>query len=92
MDTPEPDPSTSQTLHNQYILLLNKSGFSNEEAEIITKVHFEKYNNLRMLNPDKLSRIIRTTKLTDENIYIYMISLVKKEKISDKIINFQKLI
>ena len=90
MDTPEPNPSTSQTLHNQYILLLNKSGFSNEEAEMITKVRFEKYNNLRMLNPDKLSRIIRTTKLTDENIY--MISHVKKEKISDKIINFQKVI
>ncbi len=87
MDNPEPSP-TLLSLQNQYISLLKKDGFSNSEAESITRIRFEKLKDLRNLNSDKLSWLMHTKNLTDENIYIYMIQLISNE--SDKIDNFQK--
>ena len=87
MDNPEPNPNILN-LQNQYISLLIKDGFSNVEAESLASIRFKKLKDLRQLNPDKLSWIMHTKNLTDENIYIYMMKLISDE--SDKIDVFQK--
>ncbi len=89
MDNPEPNPNI-QNLRNQYISLLIKDGFSESEASVLTNARFAKWQNLRKLNPDKLSWIMNTKNLTDENIYIYMICLVTKNRNILKFDNFQK--
>ena len=90
MDIPEPAP-TLEALHNQYISTLKNEGFSDKEAETITKFRFDKWAHLREFNPDKLSSFMHTKNLTDENIYIYMIYLFARKNNSDKILNFQQL-
>jgi hypothetical protein len=88
MDNPEPNP-TVQNLKNQYISLLKQDSLSPTEAETITTFRFNRWSNLRSNNPDKLSWIMGTKNLTDENIYIYMIALATKDKNFAKINYFQ---
>lgn len=88
MDNPEPNP-TVQNLKNQYISLLKQDRLSPTEAETITTFRFNRWSNLRSNNPDKLSWIMGTKNLTDENIYIYMITLATKDKNFAKINYFQ---
>ncbi len=90
MDNPEPN-LTVQNLHNQYVSLLKEERFSSSEAEAITKFQFNKWDRLRKLNPDKLAYLMSTQKLTDESIYLYMISLFNKDTNIDKVINSQKI-
>ena len=88
MDNPEPNP-TVQNLKNQYISLLKQDRLSPTEVETITALRFNRWSNLRSNNPDKLSWIMGTKNLTDENIYVYMIALATKDKNFAKINYFQ---
>ena len=89
MDNPEPNPNI-QILRDRYISLLTKDGYTEREANVLTDIRFAKWRNLRELNPDKLSWIIGTKNLTDENIYMHMICLVTKNCNLLKIGSFQK--
>ena len=90
MDNSEPN-LTVQNLHNQYISLLKQNHFSSSEAETVTKIRFDKWKSLRADNADKLSWLMNTKNLSDENIYLYMISLLKPVQPVEKIVNFQNV-
>lgn len=70
---PSPEPSEVQ-LRNQCIALLEKDGFSQKEAEILICNKFKKLKDLSILNPDKVAYLIGTKKISDRNIYIYLMN------------------
>ena len=90
MDNSEPSP-TLQNLKNQYISLLKQNNLSNAEAEAVARIRFEKWKKLRQDNSDKLAWFMNTKNLSDENIFVYMISLINKEEKVEKISNFQNI-